>query len=962
MRRVAKSVTPLKKHQQAAPNAISIFSSLKAEKWCLLAPFFLLIFSYSTSSKAAQNLNNQLINSSAIVQDPKGFIWLATPNGLIRHDSENNITFNSNNKNWPLAFNWINDIHLIDDNHLLLATETHKLWLFDINKGSAKPLPVSIHRNSIYNVIVHKKKYYLNVPNTLYKVEPTKAETKIIAENISIKHLHHTDKNVYVSTTTGVFRIVDDKLVTIERGKISAMSAQGSTLIFAMGNKLTVLPDSGDKQSIPVNTPVASLTHSNDKQSAYAIDKAGNINQYLLSSLKSIPHNYPNIKPVFIEKLFHDSTGVLWVLSNHGVKQVIPSTTKNNAKIFDVAINAIALTAHQEQLILGSYGGGLGTLTNNDNLIAPNINQSFSAEGKIVTDLYSNGDSIFISTFDGLWRYNTKNKELFRVDFPNNSELLLNIKYKDGALYLASNTNGVIKYHIKNNQVEYHIKGSQLSSSEAIDSLPLPDNKLWVATPKGIDIVDIKAQTVRKIADFGENKVISLLEYKNKVFVTTKGDGFFVFNFHGELLSHFAKNISFGYMTFIEGEIWISGRPGLYRLNPDTYQLKMVANTEQYTFTKKPVLLNNKVYVGHYGGVVEVPLAAEATLHANIYISKTIASGKAQLLNSTVEIDSPNDVVTLELASLDFRPGQNKQFKYQLNDGQWHDINGSQLTLTGLSSGHYHLEIMGTNSLGQWSDFKAYADIHVAYPWYWHPSARVIYFVLIIMTILLTAWLLYLRTRSISHIHQLLNDEIKTHGKSASIVRRKLKKVQELMSVGSHHPALKKEDSASLNWQEANILLNECLTELKVDHNHAEPSKLSGSSLTVALPYLADYFHQQYHVLVSVQLDIESEKIDYAIQTAIYRIIYEAILAAINNGNGGVFAIHVNESNEKIWLKITDNEQSFSQFNSKINFDMAMYYIRQVANKFNATFHTYDNQEHGSEIIISIPLMSISTT
>ena len=71
------------------------------------------------------------------------------------------------------------------------------------------------------------------------------------------------------------------------------------------------------------------------------------------------------------------------------------------------------------------------------------------------------------------------------------------------------------------------------------------------------------------------------------------------------------------------------------------------------------------------------------------------------------------------------------------------------------------------------------------------------------------------------------------------------------------------------------------------------------------------------------------KKIDYAIQTAIYRIIYEAILAAINNGNGGVFAVHVNESNDKIWLRITDNEQSFAQFNSKINFDMAMYYIRK---------------------------------
>ena len=63
---------------------------------------------------------------------------------------------------------------------------------------------------------------------------------------------------------------------------------------------------------------------------------------------------------------------------------------------------------------------------------------------------------------------------------------------------------------------------------------------------------------------------------------------------------------------------------------------------------------------------------------------------------------------------------------------------------------------MGTNSLGQWSNFKAYADINVAYPWYWHPISRVIYTLIIVVSLLLSFWLLYLRSRSISHVHRLL--------------------------------------------------------------------------------------------------------------------------------------------------------------------------------------------------------------
>ena len=957
MQSVVMSVIRLKKPLQVLPRFISNAVKRKKTQWCIIAP--LLLVSTLSSQVLANTLNNQFIDSRAISQDNKGFIWLAATNGLIRHDSEHNIVINSNNKNWPLPFNWINDIELTQNGKLLLATETHKLWLFDTSTGTAEPVVADIHHNSVYQVIEHQSMYYAYAPNKLYKINPASQKTQLLASNVSINSLEHTKNNVYVSTPSGVFKVIDKALQQIAVGPISAMAAFGTSLVIAKGNELTILSDNNDKKSITVTSPISALTHSHDEQTIFAIDKMGEVKQYQLTTLTSLTHSYPDIKPVIITKLYHDDTGVLWILSNHGVNKIMPSIAKNIAKIFDVSINAMVLTVHKNQLVLGSYGKGLGLLSENKNFLPKKINDSLPASAKVISDLYSYGDSIYLATFDGLWQFDTVNQTIERVDFPSNNLLLLTMTYKDDALYLATNTHGIIKYDLLTEKIAYHIQGSKLSSAEVIDVLPLNNNTLWAATPVGIDIIDIKKQTVEKINDFGENKVIALLEYKNKIFVSTKGDGFFIFNLQGQLLSHFAKNIIFGYMSFINGEIWISGRPGLYRLNPETYQLNMVANTEKFTFNKKPVLLNNKVYASHYGGVLEVPLIIEDTIQAKIYISKTIASGKAELLSRTISIDSSNDVVTLELASIDFRPGQEKQFKYQINGGDWHDINGGQLTLTGLSSGNYHIEIMGTNSLGQWSNFKAYTDINVSYPWYWHPNSRIIYAVLIIATILFIFWLMYLRSRSISHIHRLLNEEISTNSQSTAIIRRKLIEIQYCIEPKEIHQQEITSDN-DITHAEIKPLISACLAELSTNKNHTAPSSLSGSSLTVALPYLADYFHQQYHVLITLQLDIKVSKVDYAVQSAIYRIVYEAILAAITNGNGGVFAIHINEANEKIWLKITDNEQSFAQFNSKINFDMAMYYIRQVANKFNATFHTYDNQEHGSEIILSIPLMKMS--
>lgn len=953
------SATHRKRRQKALPNIHHTFTILNSSRWCFLAPFLILFTSFFSTISSANNLNSQSLQSIDIIQDNKGFIWLATANGLIRNDSQNNIVFNSNNKDWPLPFNWINDIDLIADDKLLLATETHQLWLFDTSTGKASAIAVDIDSASIYQALEHQGMYYLVSNNKLYKFNPLLQETQLIADNTQIDFIQHTQNNLYISNSEGVFRLVNNTLELVESGRITAISAAGTTLMIAKGNELITLLDNQERMSIVMNSAITSLTPSNDMLSLFTIDIKGIIGQYKLSNLVELPHNYPNIEATFVKKSFHDSSGVLWVLSNLGVKKVTQSIAKNIPKIFDVRFNAIALAVHQKNLVLGSYGGGLGSLSDSSKFLPKNINEQLSDNAKIITDLYSDGNSIYLATFDGLWRFDSIKKTVERVNFPNNNHLLLSIKHKNGALYLATNENGLIKFDISSQQIDYHIQGESLSSSEVIDSLPLANNKLWIATSTGINIVDTKNKSVKKINNFGENKVIALLEYKGKVFVSTKGDGFFIFSLTGELLSRFAKNITFGYMSFINGEIWISGRPGLYRLNPDTYQLNLVANTEQFTFAKKPVLLNNKVYASHYGGVVEVPLNIEDKVPTKTFISKTIVSGKAKLLCNVIDIDSANEIVTLELASLDFRTGQDKQFKYQINGGYWNDINGSQLTLTGLSSGEYHIEIMGTNSLGQWNDYKAYADINVSYPWYWHPNSQIFYAVIIISLIILTFWLLYLRSRSISNIHKALNNELINHSQATSIVRRKLIKIQTLVSPAPDLQAgvdktFSKEDSPL-----AQSLIRECLEELSTQNSHVAPSSLSGSSLTVALPYLADYFHRQYLVLVALHLDFEDQDVRYELQSAIYRIIYEAILAAITNDNGGVFEVRINISNGKIWLKITNNEQSFAQFKSKINFEMAMYYIRQVANKFNASFHTYDNQENGSEIILAIPLRKI---
>ena len=95
-------------------------------------------------------------------------------------------------------------------------------------------------------------------------------------------------------------------------------------------------------------------------------------------------------------------------------------------------------------------------------------------------------------------------------------------------------------------------------------------------------------------------------------------------------------------------------------------------------------------------------------------------------------------------------------------------------------------------------------------------------------------------------------------------------------------------------------------------------------------------------------------------QSDIYKIIYEAIISAVLNDTGRQFNVLIQIFKQKLWLTIGDDRNSFNHFTNKISFDMAMYYIRQIAHKYNASINTFDEQKKGSQLVISFPLMKLS--
>ena len=187
-------------------------------KFSILLVLSLLCASFLSEANNPSSFKT-LSNVNKILQDKDGFIWLAGQQGLTRVDANSNITFSLSNQEWPLPYSWIHNMSLIDDK-LLLATETHGLWLFDTQTGTVKKIPVDTPRQNHFDAVMFKDQYYINAPDKLYRYNPSTKETNIIESNISIDHLVHNQQHLYIANEEGLFQLNDDRLTNIDRKSV----------------------------------------------------------------------------------------------------------------------------------------------------------------------------------------------------------------------------------------------------------------------------------------------------------------------------------------------------------------------------------------------------------------------------------------------------------------------------------------------------------------------------------------------------------------------------------------------------------------------------------------------------------------------------------------------------------------------------------------------------------------------
>ena len=903
----------------------------------------LLVYSSFLSAAPIPSIKH-LAKINDITQDKDGYIWLSGHQGITRFDSINSITFSVNDPNWQVPFSWAHELEPYGDK-FIAASETNGSWIFDPKTGSVQPINIQTGAKSHYHTIAFNDHFYTYSKLKVFQYKTNTGETSEIFNTQGTAFFAKTNHHLYMRTRgDGLLILTNNNFETIINEKVRAIVETDEHLVAITEAKIYSVKGKNIVAAIDISSAIHGLAREHNTNNVFTISDDGEIKKYQASTLAELTHSYSNTRKGRIKAAFHDSSNVLWLASNFGIETLQESSIKNHPIVFDIASNANELAVFQNELIIGSYGMGLHTFNPDSTVFPKDVNNQFSARGLRIMSVLAIEDNLYVATFDGIWRFNGADKSLKKLDFPNNNKLLLTVFHQDGLLYIGSNYEGLYIYDIKDNRIIDHVsKAHGLVDNEVIDIVAFDDGDIWLSTASGISIYNRHSKNIKNLPSQGPSKVISLVFADNKIFAATLGDGIFIYDRQGTLLSIIAKGIDFSYSQTINNEIWIGTAMGLYIVDPKTHQFNLMPNTERYSFSGKTQILDNRAYLNHYSGILEIPLTKPDFYNANVYIGKSTVSGQQFITNQPINISSASDVVTFDLASLDFRPGQAKQFRYRINDGSWNQVNSSHLTLTGLASGEYNIEVMATNSLGQWSSNKAFANIAVAYPWYWTLQARIIYVITAVCFLALSAWTFYLRTQSIRKIDLVLEAEIKRKGKSALLIQRNLQSIIAMLKEGSTSEAIKMAEQSIESFNEG--------------ETSDTPDSLYGNTLSVAIPYLAEYIHRKYHINLTFELVDSTDELNYELQSNLYKVIYEALSCAILHGDGRNFNLTIQEFKEKLWLTITDDESSFANFNNKVTFNMSMYYIRQIANKYSASVNTFEgSDDRGSQIVMSFPL------
>lgn len=665
----------------------------------------------------------------SVVQDDKGFLWIATGKGLVRFDGQ---IF----KRYDLRAEDGDDIiysSAIDKNkELWFGTFSGKIYKLDERTGRLKLYPKQLG-GSVNKIITSQKGsrlFLFSKGNGIYTLENSRLTQIEGTQNYEINCLEPgADDEMIMGTAEGLFTIGKageiSKIKNFEPAvkQLQRLDAKKGTYVVATAKGMFEIALSNNTAVITgsLNTikdfPLSEVT-------AFCLNEKNNTLYIGTSDEKFVVLDLQNKKVKQINEndflatanaIFIDRESNAWVSTTGKGLYRLLKTDFDFIDTNDESIFAIT----QDNLGNTYYGTKNGVLVINAAGVSKTIEKTGNKTLGKVNALFFDGTAIWIGTDNnGLTLLSAANMQPLNIEFSTIGNIAVNtINGSADEIYVNTNLDGVYIYNTDRNLKFHFSVQNSLLHNNVYAAIKSKSGKTYYATHNTAfnfsvndQVYEIDTKQGGLISDYN-----AFAEDKNgSVMVGTNGDGIYILN--DTVIHRFALNdrleskFCSGLLYDNNNDLWIEQRYGLYKYYTKEKILKKVHfNLNSNVFFNFNSVYKNKngdLFFGTGKNAVTYKNDA-AKKNANLLPQSYIVSVRLfdSVINpaNSLKLKSGKYNFTFGYSALSLKNSEDVTFRYILagRDNNWSEPTKSRrIEFSNLSEGDYTFKVMAFNSEG----------------------------------------------------------------------------------------------------------------------------------------------------------------------------------------------------------------------------------------------------------------------
>lgn len=739
-----------------------------------------------------------------VIQDSKGYIWLATNMGVSRYDGH---TFRNFDKQDGLSENTVFEIYEDEKGRVWFVSFPCQLAYF-YNDSIISYKYNDLLKNEVGAVAIPVKSSFFISKNDEVKIGVMSEGLISIDNKGNLKKLHPSGAE---STEAHLF-LQDDK-VLVSQGKIMFLyriniHEKGIIQKYFINNKvrnfshrqLMAIRLGQDQVAFMQNDLLAVFTPKKEPVvkfmdfRIFGIYTDNNDNLWLATDMNGAicyDKGRVNLRPLYhllngisVSSVCQDSEGGRWFSTLAEGLYYLPSGNFNSytkeSGLTSSNINKLILL--DGKLIAGTKDQFINIIMNNNisNLKVSNtkndIIQALSEDKKGMLWIGTNEYLYSLNKLKTIKRYENYSEisSVRLIASKSKSRWIFSIKNisnsYDGGLWLGESNcfskfiNGRVVY----NSLSTDNIGLRVEAILQTDSNTVyigATSGLWRRDKTGINnLKELNSLLGNRITDMKFN------ESASQLYIGTKGSGLLTYNLKASVTritkSDGLSSNSITSLAFINGYLWVATNRGLNCFDPTkigTREFKINSYFKQHGLISNEINQiagdSNNIYIATNQGItvfnyrVYQPVLAPPP----VYINAFSIMNKDTIVQSGYRINNEQKLITIEFIGISYRDADNIKYRYRLVglSDNWINTKNTVVEYAFLPSGSYKFEVIAINADGIESHSAAQISFTILPP-FWKTWWFISISIFVISVII---YLYYInRVRQLRKEHQLRND------------------------------------------------------------------------------------------------------------------------------------------------------------------------------------------------------------